>query len=131
MKTMPRRSARSIRAANAHASASRRHEDVVAIRDAEIARVLRRQVEGLATVERRGVAPALDARVVRLQPPPRRQEEGITSVGLFDGRIVLHDAEWRRRTAARRLPQTRVQELLAGMRLVGTRPLDAAKRFEA
>ena len=59
------------------------------------------------------VAARLHAGVVRLEPPPGGQHQGILRVRLFDRRIVMHDAERRRAAAARDLPQPAVQEGLA------------------
>ena len=82
-----------------------------------------------ADVERRLVAAALHAGVVRLEPPPGREAQREVVVEQVDGRRVLDDLE-RRALLDDVVPQPAVDEELAGVVLVAARPLDAAELRE-
>src|SRR5689334_2218397 len=96
---------------------ARRHAHDVTGLDAQSFRVLGRNVERLAAMERREIAAALDAGVERLEAPTRRQEKREFLVRLFDGTLVMHDRERREPAALRRIvvPQSGVEELRARM----------------
>jgi hypothetical protein len=130
MNAIPDRNDGSTRTGAHRRPAARDDSDGLSGRDRQPGRILRRQVERLADVQRRLVAARLHARVVRLQTPARRQQQRKLAVRPFDRRIVVHDAERRGRPAARRFPQPPVKERLTGMLLVGTRPLESAHLLE-
>src|SRR5947207_12062446 len=79
------------------------------------------------------VPSGLDARIERLQPAARRQRERILIVRQLDWTSVMHDREWSRATTLGGIivPETRVQEQRARMRLVGAWPLNAVERIES
>src|SRR5205823_11660156 len=69
-------------------------------------------------------------RVERVEPPARGQPDRELLCEPVDRRVVLDRVEGRERTLDRVRPQPAVEELRAGMRLVWTRPLDAAELVE-
>ena len=92
---------------------------------AEALAVLGGEVERLAPAQRRGVAAALDAGVVRVEPAARGQADRELVGQLVDRQLVHDDVEGRQRAGDRLVPQPAVQELLAGMLLVPAGPLQA------
>src|SRR5581483_9997350 len=83
--------------------------------------------------QRRGVQLGLHAGVVAVKTAARREPDRELGRELVDGWLELHHAERRRTPPPVRilLPQPGVQELRAGMALVGARPLDTAHRLHA
>src|SRR5579862_1968444 len=112
-------------------STPRGNADAIAVGEAVMSRVVGRDVERLATPKRRRITAALHAGVEGIQAPASRQTNRIFAVERFDRRIVFDDGERRRCTAQRLLPEASVQELLARMVLVITRPRNTVELVEA
>src|SRR5439155_14248586 len=98
--------------------------------DAEPFRVLGRNVDGLAAMQRRRVSARLDARVVALETTTGREHERILLVRLFDRGVVLDRVKGSELSFGRILPQARVQELLTGVLLVRAGPLQPTTRVQ-
>src|ERR1044071_137360 len=104
-------------------AAPRAHRDPIPLREAESFRVFGRDVERLAASQRRRIAAALHAGVIRVEPAARGELERVLGVGTLERRVVLHDGKRSGGTFARLLPQATVQEQLTGMLLVVAGPL--------
>ena len=108
-------------------AAPRHDPDALALGEPSALGVLGRDVERLAAPQRRGVAAGLDAGVVRVEPAAGGQPDRVTRRRACRPAGRARPARTARGCPATGLlPQPRVEEQLAGVRLVVARPLEAA-----
>ena len=113
-----------------HGATTGRNAHGLALDQPQTPRIFAGDVERLPPSERRGQTAGLDARVVRVEPPPGGENEGELIIGPLDRRPVLDHREGRGGPEPRLVPQTAMQEQLPRMLLVVTRPLQPSMLFE-